>query len=85
MKIKLIIKKDLINKLFILSSRSYMSFKKLILLILVLNLLFCTAREVKEEEPDDILEEELRAESEPIKEIKERDFKEEIKKPNRKR
>ncbi len=62
-----------------------MSFKKFILLVLLINLLFCAARELKEEEPDEILEEELRAESEPIKEIKERDFKEEIKKPNKKR
>lgn len=62
-----------------------MCFNKFILLLLFFCLFTCKSNEVKEEEPDEILEEELRAESEPIKEIKERDFKEELKKPNRKR
>jgi hypothetical protein len=58
---------------------------KIILLSLLSLFLNCRSGDVKEEEPDEILEEELRAEAEPIREIKERDFKEEIKKPTKKR
>ena len=57
----------------------------LILIVISLQFLACSSQEVKEEEPDDILEEELRAEAEPIREIRERDLKEEVKKPVRKR
>ena len=61
------------------------SINKIILLSILSLSLNCRSGEVKEEEPDEILEEELRAEAEPIREIKERDFKEEIKKPTKKR
>lgn len=57
----------------------------LILIALTLQIAFCSSPEVKEEQPDDILEEELRAEAEPIREIRERDLKEEVKKPLRKK
>ncbi|HRG44802.1 MAG TPA: hypothetical protein PLX69_10885 [Leptospiraceae bacterium] len=57
----------------------------LILIVISLQFLACSSQEVKEEQPDDILEEELRAEAEPIREIRERDLKEEVKKPVRKR
>ena len=49
------------------------------------NLPLCKSQEVKEEVPDDVLEEELRAEAEPIREIRDRDLKEEVKKPLKKR
>ncbi len=57
----------------------------LILITISLQLFACSSQEVKEEQPDDILEEELRAEAEPIREIRERDLKEEVKRPVRKR
>ncbi|MBK7055608.1 MAG: hypothetical protein KBF99_11260 [Leptospiraceae bacterium] len=57
----------------------------LILIVISLQFSACSSQEVKEEQPDDILEEELRAEAEPIREIRERDLKEEVKKPVRKR
>lgn len=56
-----------------------------ILATVVIQLNVCKSQEVQEEVPDDILEEELRAEAEPIREIRERDLKEEVKKPLRKR
>jgi hypothetical protein len=55
------------------------------ILFIITQSFYCISSDVKEEDPDEILEEELRAETEPIKEIKERDFKEEVKKPLKKR
>lgn len=57
----------------------------LITIIFLIQLSACSSQEVKEEQPDDILEEELRAEAEPIREIRERDLKEEVKRPMRKK
>jgi hypothetical protein len=57
----------------------------LVITAISFQLIVCSSQEVKEEQPDDILEEELRAEAEPIREIRERDLKEEVKKPVRKR
>ena len=57
----------------------------LLFVLLSFQLTLCKSQEVKEEEPDDILEEELRAEAEPIREIRDRDLKKEVKKPLRKR
>jgi hypothetical protein len=57
----------------------------LVITVILTEFILCRSQEVKEEEPDDILEEELRAEAEPIREIRERDLKEEVKKPVRKR
>jgi|JI8StandDraft_1071087.scaffolds.fasta_scaffold133217_2 hypothetical protein len=57
----------------------------IILITIILQFAVCSSPEVKEEQPDDILEEELRAEAEPIREIRERDLKEEVKKPLRKK
>jgi len=57
----------------------------LLFVLISFQLTLCKSQEVKEEEPDDILEEELRAEAEPIREIRDRDLKEEVKKPLRKR
>lgn len=57
----------------------------LVLTIMLTNLPLCKSQEVKEEVPDDVLEEELRAEAEPIREIRDRDLKEEVKKPLKKR
>lgn len=45
----------------------------------------CKSKEVREEQLDDALEEELRAEAEPIREIKERDFREEVRRPAKKK
>lgn len=63
--------------------------KKILYYLLIPAIFFqltlCKSQEVREEEPDDILEEELRAEAEPIREIRDRDLKEEVKKPLRKR
>ncbi|HMV43430.1 MAG TPA: hypothetical protein PK079_24425 [Leptospiraceae bacterium] len=60
-------------------------FYTILTIFLFIQLTSCSSQEVKEEQPDDILEEELRAEAEPIREIRERDLKEEVKRPMRKK
>ncbi|MBP7282052.1 MAG: hypothetical protein KBA66_10765 [Leptospiraceae bacterium] len=57
----------------------------LLIVAMLIQFAFCKSQEVKEEEPDDVLEEELRAEAEPIREIRDRDLKEDVKKPLKKR